>query len=65
MTVTLADQQGGTGVTVHTDTVAVSLSREKVCLFCDELSCIESLLYRSTKVQGFFFLFPVIKTAHY
>ena len=30
VTVTLADQQGGTGVTVHADTIAVALSNEQV-----------------------------------
>ena len=30
MTVSLAGQQGGTGVTVHADTVGVALSREQV-----------------------------------
>ena len=31
---TLADQQGGTGVTLHTDTVALSVSEEEVWCVC-------------------------------
>ena len=30
VTVSLADQQGGTGVTIHTDSIAVSLSKTEV-----------------------------------
>lgn len=38
---TLADQQGGTGVTLHTDTLALTLSTEEVCTctFCIMYTC--------------------------
>ena len=36
--VSLADQQGGTGVTVHTDSVAVALSKKDVRVECVDLS---------------------------
>ena len=41
MTVSLAGQQGGTGVTVHADTVGVALSREQVSLLIKlSLDCV-------------------------
>ena len=34
VTISVADQQGGTGVTIHTDLVALSLSKIEVYIVC-------------------------------